>query len=59
MLCPVMDEPVRVGGLLRCELAGLRAARRGAYRVTYEVDEDDKVVNVVRIDHRATAYRAR
>ena len=35
------------------------SGRRGAYSVIYEVDDDNKVVNVVRIDHRATAYRPR
>ena len=59
MLGPAMDEPHRVGGLLRRELAEFRAVRRGAYRVIYEADDDNKVVNVVRIDHRATAYRSR
>jgi mRNA-degrading endonuclease RelE of RelBE toxin-antitoxin system len=40
-------------------LEGLRSARRGAYRVIYEIEEAEHVVIVHRIDHRATAYRPR
>jgi mRNA-degrading endonuclease RelE of RelBE toxin-antitoxin system len=60
----LLDNPRRVGRPLRNELAGLHAARRGAYRVVYEIDDGDDgdadrepTVVVVRIDHRATAYR--
>ncbi|MCA1727437.1 MAG: type II toxin-antitoxin system RelE/ParE family toxin, partial [Actinobacteria bacterium] len=35
MLGPLLDAPERVGRPLRGELEGLRAARRGAYRVLY------------------------
>jgi mRNA-degrading endonuclease RelE of RelBE toxin-antitoxin system len=59
MLGALLDDPYRVGGALQRELAGLRSARRGVYRVVYEVDDVDGLVIVHRIDHRATAYRAR
>ena len=40
-------------------MAGLRASRRGPYRVVYEVDEERGGVGVLRIDHRADVYRPR
>jgi len=59
----LLDNPRRVGRPLRKELAVLHAARRGAYRVVYEIDDGDDqhepTVVVLRIDHRATAYRRR
>lgn len=57
MLGPLVDNPKRVGHRLRRELAGVWSARRGAYRVVYEVDEEHQVVRVLRIDHRADIYR--
>jgi mRNA-degrading endonuclease RelE of RelBE toxin-antitoxin system len=59
MLGALLDNPHRVGGLLQRELSGMRSARRGAYRVIYEIDEAERLVIVHRIDHRATAYRPR
>lgn len=59
MLGPLLDEPRRIGGPLRRELAGVLSARRGAYRVIYEVDDEALVVVVHRFDHRASAYRPR
>ena len=59
MLGPLLDNPHRVGGPLHRELAGMRSARRGAYRIVYEILEDQSLVVVHRIDHRATVYRPR
>lgn len=53
------DNPHRVTKALGGQLAGLRSARRGDYRVLVEIVETDRVVLVVRIDHRAHAYRPR
>ena len=50
MLGALVDNPHRVGGRLQRELAGLHSARRGAYRVVYEIDEDQRAVIVIRID---------
>ena len=55
---PLLENPQRVGKALGLELAGYSSARRGAYRVVYRI-EGDKVVRVVRIDHRADVYRSR
>ena len=40
-------------------LTGLWSARRGAYRIVYELNEAELVVDVIRIDHRADVYRPR
>ena len=56
---PLARDPVRVGHRLRGELAGLWAARRGPYRVVYELDEERRRILVLRIDHRSDIYRPR
>lgn len=59
MLTALVDNPHRVGARLQRELAGLHSARRGAYRVIYEIDDDQQAVIVLRIDHRSRVYRSR
>ena len=55
---PLRDAPKRVGAPLRAPFEGLWRARRGEYRVRYEIDEAQRVVRVVDIDHRRDAYRS-
>lgn len=52
-------NPQQMGKPLRNELEGVHGARRGAYRVLYQIVEADKVVPVVRIDHRGRVYKTR
>ena len=52
-------NPQRVGHGLQRELAGLHSARRGDFRVLYEIDEPQRRVTVMTIDHRADVYRRR
>ena len=59
LLRPLCENPRQVGHPLQQELAGLWSARRGAYRVIYEIDEDERVVDVLRIEHRSDVYRPR
>ena len=59
MLGALLDNPHRLGGPLQRELAGLRSARRGVYRIIYEIDDRERLVIVYRIEHRGTAYRPR
>lgn len=40
-------------------LEGVWSARRGAYRILYEIFEDDQVVLIHRVQHRRDAYRPR
>lgn len=56
---PLSENPRRVGHPLQRELEGIWSARRGAYRILYEVDDAERVVVVLRIDHRADVYRPR
>lgn len=53
---PLLEKPRVVGKPLVKELAGYHSARRGPYRVVYRIDDDNLMVPVVRIDHRAAAY---
>ena len=50
------EEP-HAGGVLKGELSGLRRIRVGAYRIVYEVHENELTVLVVRVAHRRQAYR--
>lgn len=54
---PLAENPHRVGKPLVGPLAGRRSARRGSYRIIYTLDEDQRRVEVLHIDHRASAYR--
>lgn len=52
-------NPRRLCEPLRHELSGWHVARRGDYRVTFRMLDDDGVLLVGRIEHRAHAYRQR
>ena len=49
-------EPRRVGKPLRDELAGRFSARRGEFRIIYEIHDDVVLVRVISIRHRRDAY---
>jgi mRNA-degrading endonuclease RelE of RelBE toxin-antitoxin system len=53
---PLLVNPRRVGEPLRFQLEGFLSARRGQYRVTYRIVEDEVIVEVVKISHRNDAY---
>lgn len=53
----LLKSPRRVGRELRNELAGIHSARRGSYRVLFRIDESERIVTVLRIDHRGDIYR--
>lgn len=52
-------SPRRVGKPLERDLAGTYSARRGPYRILFEIEQDDEAVQILRIDHRADVYRRR
>lgn len=51
------ENPHRVGKPLRFDLQGKWSARRGPYRVIYEIDELKREVIVRKVGHRADIYR--
>jgi mRNA interferase RelE/StbE len=52
-------HPRRVGKPLERQLTGIHGARRGSYRLLYEIDEEAHRVQVLRVDHRSDVYRPR
>jgi mRNA interferase RelE/StbE len=57
MLGDLIRVPRVCGGRLNRELDGLLSARRGPYRLIYQVDDEAGVVDVLRIEHRSVVYR--
>lgn len=57
MLPAIAENPRRLGKPLRFELDDRWAARRGPYRVIYELDEKARTVTVTAVAHRADVYR--
>ena len=54
---PLLENPYRVGHLLRDEYAGQHSARRGPdWRVRYRIAEDTRTVIVLDISHRSDTY---
>lgn len=58
ILGPLAEDPHRVGAPLRDPFAGQWSARRGEYRVRYEIDDTNRIVHVIDIDHRRSIYRS-
>lgn len=54
---PLTQNPHRVGKALIGSLEGRYSARRGEFRVIYEILDARVVVRVVTIRHRRDAYR--
>lgn len=58
VLGPLAENPQRVGAPLRAPFAGQWRARRGEYRVRYEIDEPGGRVVIVDVEYRRDAYRS-
>ena len=56
---PLAIEPRRLGKPLLGDLEGFWSARRGDYRVIFELDEPGQRLVVHRVAHRSDAYRPR
>jgi mRNA interferase RelE/StbE len=50
-------NPHGVGKPLFGPLAGCHGARRGTYRIVYQIDQNSRIVHVLDIDHRSEIYR--
>lgn len=56
----LLENPQRVGKrLLLPPYEGTWSARRGSYRVLYEIDDDRRIVVVTAVEHRGQVYRSR
>ena len=55
----IAGNPKRLGKRLALEHDGRWSARRGPYRIVYELLDDEHVVRVVAIGHRRDVYRPR
>lgn len=55
----LLDNPHRVGKRLLPPYEGTWSARRGSYRVLYEIDDDHQIVTVTAVGHRSAVYRSR
>lgn len=55
----IAENPRRLGKALMFEHEGRSSARRGPYRVIYELDDTAMLVRVVAIGHRRDVYRPR
>lgn len=56
----LVGDPHRVGKqLLLPPYQGTWSARRGTYRVLYEIDDEQRLVTVTAVEHRGDVYRAR
>lgn len=55
----IAENPRRLGKRLTLEHEGRLSARRGPYRIIYELLEDEHVVGVIAIGHRRDVYRPR
>jgi mRNA interferase RelE/StbE len=56
---PLADNPRRVGKRLRAPFARYYGARRGQYRVMYEILDDVVRISIVVVAHRRDIYRRR
>jgi mRNA interferase RelE/StbE len=54
---PLAEDPHRVGKPLRGQLEGRHSARRGEFRVIYQIIDDRIVVRVIHIAHGRDVYR--
>lgn len=59
ILGPLRENPRRLGKPLVGELAGLMSARRGDYRIVYEIIDEERVTVIHRVQHRSVVYRPR
>ncbi|MGH2860301.1 MAG: type II toxin-antitoxin system RelE family toxin [Solirubrobacteraceae bacterium] len=55
----IAENPRRLGKPLMFEHEGRFSARRGPYRIIYELEHQQHVVRVIAIGHRRDVYRPR
>ena len=55
----IAENPRRLGKPLVLAHEGHWSARRGPYRIIYELLEDERIVRVLAVGHRRDVYRPR
>lgn len=55
----LLSNPKKVGKALAGPLEGTWSARRGEYRVLYEINEETRTVTGVDVNHRSDVYGRR
>ena len=55
----IAENPHQAGKPLLWDFEGLFSARRGDYRIIYEILDSENTVLVHRVDHRRSVYRPR
>ncbi len=53
-----LAQTPRPRGMEKVKSTGLWRIRQGDYRIVYAIDDNEKLVTVVRIGHRREIYRA-
>jgi mRNA interferase RelE/StbE len=53
---PLADNPKRVGKPLKAPLGPLYSARRGEYRILYDINDEQVIIRIVTIEHRRDVY---
>lgn len=54
---PLLKDPYRVGKRLVLPMNDRFSARRGTYGIIYLIDDKNRIVTVVDVDHRRDAHR--
>ena len=54
---PLLSELYRAGKKLLPPMDDRFSARRGTYRILYRIDDKNRMITVVDVDHRRDAYR--
>ncbi len=55
----IAHNPQRSGHLLHLELAGIHSARRGDFRIIYEINDENETITIQALGHRSDIYRTR
>ncbi len=53
----IAENPRQAGRPLLWDFEGLFSARRGDYRIIYEILDSENTVLIHRVDHRRSVYR--
>lgn len=55
---PLAENPYRVGKQLNEPFFPAHSARRGEYRIIYQIDEDQVLIEIINVSRRSDVYKA-